>query len=63
MAKSDCCVTESSARGQKIRTETGPYREKAVTGPGHKADMTMLSSGGMSDLSASVSGNKVKRIP
>jgi hypothetical protein len=63
MARSDYRYEESSARGQKIITETGPCREKDVTGPGHKAMMTNLKSGGMSDLSASVSGNKVKRIP
>lgn len=52
---------EKAARGQTVRTETMPTREKMVSGPGEKANYTVVSRGGASDVSHSLMGNKVKR--
>jgi hypothetical protein len=61
MAMNKTRVEEKAARGQTIVSETGPTREKAVNGPGVKADLSMISRGGVSDISASIVNGKVKR--
>jgi len=53
---------ESAARGQKMRTETGPEREPKISQISDKeAILGTTLSGGESDLSHSIRGNKVAR--
>lgn len=53
---------ESADRGQKIRTETGPEREDKLPQISDRvAILGTTLKGGESDLSHSISGNKVAR--
>lgn len=54
-------IDEKAGRAT-IRTETGPEREKTISGPGRKASMKMMDKGGGADISHSISDGKVKKL-